>query len=337
MGPEATPRQRSGDTASSGPVAGAGGGGSAEDAASGKGHEAKAALAGDTPPSKAARAAPGVGNPSHGATGQAATDDDRPLGRLVLIGTGHVFRIDAAIRGAIHALRPDVVFVELDQGRLDALLHRQRTGSSPARGGFVHSRLQRFQEQVAQMYGAQVGNEMLAAVQAAREVGARLGLIDAPGEQTIKRALRSLTVRERLRAVGQLVAAGFKRLLPRGKAGNEAMEAEIKRYQDDPDAALNELRRQYPTVWRVLIDERDERMAGAIRQALAGARLGVAVLGDGHVPGVLRRMGGIDVEVYRLADVREDRLPRPEGVASGTSERVSFGFDLQVDALPESV
>src|SRR5262245_32001674 len=99
-------------------------------------------------------------------------------GALTLIGSGHVFQVKDTIRDAVVALRPDIVFVELDAGRLQVLLDRKARGGAPAppppSAGYVQKRLQRFQEQVAGLYGADVGEEMLAAVQAGQEVGARV-------------------------------------------------------------------------------------------------------------------------------------------------------------------
>ncbi|HLF16454.1 MAG TPA: TraB domain-containing protein, partial [Candidatus Thermoplasmatota archaeon] len=216
-----------------------------------------------------------------------------PPGRLTVIGVGHVFRIEDAVREAIAALRPDVVFVELDRGRLEALLARRRGDKMPEGEGFWQKRLQRFQEGVAGLYGAQPGAEMVAAVEGARAVGARVLLIDPPAQDTVRRALRALTWRERLRAA-RMAAGGLLRSLWPSRGARAAIEAEIKRYQEDPEAALEELRRTFPTLHRIVIAERDELMARRIRRHLAGAAHGVAVLGDGHVGGILRSLAGLD-------------------------------------------
>ncbi len=250
--------------------------------------------------------------------------------RLVLIGTGHVFRIEDTIQDAIRAVRPDKVFVELDQGRLQALLYRRRTGQNPpSKGGLIHGRLQKFQESVAGMYGAEVGGEMVAAFEAGQEIGARVLLIDAPADQTLKRALKQLSLRERLRALGMLAKAGFQQMLPKKRDSKEAMEQQLRDYQDDPGAVLEELREQFPTIHRVVIAERDARMASGIRHALLPGEVGLAVVGDGHVAGMEKLLEGIDLETYRLQAVRDGALPKPEaGVATGTAESVSFGFTL---------
>ncbi|MEA3165560.1 MAG: hypothetical protein QOJ26_417, partial [Thermoplasmata archaeon] len=157
-----------------------------------------------------------------------------PPGALTLVGSGHVFQVRDTIRQAILALRPDVVFVELDRGRLHALAQRQQAAASaaasggaggagagpppgpPAPSGFVQKRLQKFQEGVAGMYGADVGEEMLAAVQAGQEIGAKVALIDPPADDTVRRVLKELTWRERLRAGGLLFAGGVTSLFKRG-------------------------------------------------------------------------------------------------------------------------
>lgn len=254
-------------------------------------------------------------------------------GRLTLIGSGHVFQVRDTIRQAVLAIRPDIVFVELDQGRLHALIERQKAGGAPVapppNAGFVQKRLQRFQEQVANLYGADVGEEMLAAVQAAQEIGARVALIDPPADDTVRRVLKELTWRERLRAGGLVVGGGLASLFRRG--GKDDLEEELRKYQEDPSAALEELRRKFPTLHRIVIAERDALMARRIARLLQGARHGVAVVGDGHVAGMLALLDDLKPEVYRLADVREGRLPRPPAsLATGTTTRIHFGFDANV-------
>jgi pheromone shutdown protein TraB len=250
---------------------------------------------------------------------------------LTLIGSGHVFQVKDAIRQAVLALRPDIVFVELDRGRLQALLQRQQSGGQtpppPPNAGFVQKRLQKFQEGVAGMYGADVGEEMLAAVQAGQEIGARIALIDPPADDTVRRVLKELTWRERFRAGGMLVGGTVSGLFRRGK--KEDIESEIRRYQENPAKALEELRGKFPTLHRIVIAERDAIMARRIAKLLVGARHGLAVIGDGHVPGMVDLLSDLKPTVYRLADVREGRLPRPvASVATGTTTEIGFRFDV---------
>ncbi len=268
-----------------------------------------------------------VDPPPAGVPGAAPAPDLAP-GQLTLIGTGHVFQVRDTIKAAMAALGPDIVFVELDRGRLHALMQRAKGAPPPQGGGFVHKRLQKFQEDVAGAYGADVGEEMLAAVEGAQVVGARVALIDPPADATVGKVLKQLTWREKGRVVGLLAKGGWDALWRRGPA--TSVEEELQRYQEDPDKALAELQRTFPTIHRIVIAERDAVMARRIAHLLKGARHGVAVVGDGHVPGLLRLLDDLKPTVYRLADVRAGRLPRPPAsLATGTSSSVSFGFDAQ--------
>jgi pheromone shutdown protein TraB len=224
------------------------------------------------------------------------------------------------------------VAVELDRGRLHALLQRAEGKAPPAGdgGGFVHRRLQRFQESVAGLYGADVGEEMLAAVQAGQEVGAKIALIDPPAEDTVRRVLRELSWRERFRALGMLVGGTLSAPF-RGKGTKADLEAELRRYQEDPSAALEELKAKFPTLHRIVIAERDALMARRLVRLLPGVRHAVAVIGDGHVPGMVDLLSDLKPTVYRLADVRGGRLPRPAAsLATGTTTEVGFGFDARL-------
>ncbi|MES2153648.1 MAG: TraB/GumN family protein [bacterium] len=255
-----------------------------------------------------------------------------PPGKLTLIGAGHVFQIEDAIRQAILALQPDVVFVELDRGRLNGLIEKRRGNAAQPKGGFVHKRLAKVQESVAGMYGADVGGEMLGAVGAAQQLGARVSFIDDAAEDTLRRALSQLTWREKFRAVGMLIGGAAKSAIPRNRRNAKAdIEAEIKRYQDDPESVLGpegELARKFPTIHRIVIRERDEKMAKRIRTQLAGIRHGVAVIGDGHLNGMIPMLADLKPTVFRLADVRDGRLPRALPFATGTTEKI--GFSLQI-------
>lgn len=271
-----------------------------------------------------------------------------PPGRVTLIGTGHVFDLEAAVTGAIEAIRPPVVGVELDAGRLRALAARaagEGAGQKPgggkrqARAPMLHRILEAYQRRIAADQGTEAGNEMLAAAKAAEAVGARIALLDRPAEETLRRVLREVTWKERGRFLGVLVAgparATWARVRRRGKSSG--VEADIRRYQDDPVAALAELERTFPTVYRVMIDERDEIMAYKLRNVSQRGLDVVAVVGDGHVEGLQKRLQDLDVTVYRLDAVRDGRLPKPAAVLPGqggadaaTRSTYSWGFDTSV-------
>jgi pheromone shutdown protein TraB len=256
-------------------------------------------------------------------------DSESPIapapGPLTLIGTGHVLDIASKITNAIQAMRPDVVFVELDIGRLRALQARRAGNSPPLQGGWLQNKLHAFQEEIANEYGVQAGDEMLAAVDAAMQIGARVELIDRPIQQTLQRATKQITLKERLRLAGTVISGTIKSAFQK-RSTKELVEKELDDYNADPASTLASLKRQFPTIYRVLIEERDEWMAKRIRNGLQDGRRGVAVVGDGHVDGMIHHLSGIDVTPYRLPDVRAGLLPVPD--LEDTSS-VTIGFDFE--------
>lgn len=255
------------------------------------------------------------------------------LGHLTLIGTGHVFNLDAAVRDAVVALRPDLVMLELDKARLEAILERRRTGKELRAPTAMARILQDFQRAVADMYGAQAGGEMLAGFDGAQMVGSRVAVIDRPIEETVRRLQQGVTWRERLRVVGFLAASQAARLWPFGRrVRKEQIEAQMAQYQEDPEAVFREMRQKLPSVYRVVLEERNQVLADNIRIGLAGSRRAVAILGDAHLPGVLERLQGLEMTVYRLGDVRSGRLPKPLVARSAPGETGKVSFSLTYDA-----
>ena len=182
---------------------------------------------------------------------------------ITLLGVGHVFDIGPSVRRHILQRGPSVVGLELDPARYYALTHRDEAREAP----FLLQVMASFQERIAREYGGQVGDEMLAAAAAAREVGAGVALIDVDSRQMLPRLWRALPFEERVRAVVAIAMGLFVR--------KRTVERELERYEQDQTAYL---------------DESHGRV--------------VAVIGDGHVEGVHARLADREVEVVRLKDLR---------------------------------
>lgn len=221
--------------------------------------------------------------------------------RLFILGTGHVLDVAEAVRAVIRAERPKIVALELDSDRYQGLLQRRSTGRTPRpppEAGRVYRYLARFQESMGDAFGVQPGTEMLVAADAAQEVGAQVALIDLNAQAFVAQAMKRMTWREKGKLLWSSLAAAFPR------RGTRHVEAELKRYQADPERYLDDLGREYPTMRRTLIDERDDHMAARLREIAPTEGAVVAVVGDGHVPGLVRRLKDLGPLVYRLKDLR---------------------------------
>lgn len=243
---------------------------------------------------------------------------------LLIVGAGHVFKLEDPIRALIHRERPDVVALELDAARYRALLERAAGRPPPppsAETPKVYRRLAKFQEDIAAGMGTQVGGEMLAAVRAAQEVGGRIALIDRNAEDSVRRLWSEMSFGERIRLLFSSLFARFR--FRRGVS----VEAEIARYESDPNAYLEELAKHYPTLKRVLLDERNEHMAGRLRRLVGEHPRVVAVVGDGHVDGLTRLLGDLSPRTVRLSELQKSKPAMGGWQMTPAGDRVTFSFE----------
>ena len=224
---------------------------------------------------------------------------------ITLLGVGHVFNLDAAIRAQIHARAPRVVALELDPARYAYLMN---PGPRPRRAS-VFALLAEFQSRIAEQYGVRVGSEMVAAARAAAELGCELALIDQDSRLTLQRAWRGMSFSERVRLVVFALSGLFVR--------RTRVEKELDRFYEDERGYIEQFARELPTVKRVLIDERDAHMADALRQLHAAKGEVVAVVGDGHIEGLGRLLAGVPLDIVRLRQLQAPPAA-PGGTASTT-------------------
>lgn len=231
---------------------------------------------------------------------------ERPVRKrfmITLLGVGHVFDLERSIRSAIFARRPRVVALELDPARFAFLMNRTPRTGPPS----VFGLLAQFQARIAEQYGVQVGDEMVAAAKAAQEVGSEVALIDQDSRVTLSRAWSGMSFQERVRLVVFAVSGLFVR--------KKRVEQELDRFYRDERGYLEQFAHELPTIKRVLIDERDAHMADALRQIHTSKGDVLAVVGDGHIEGLGRLLASEPVEVVRL---RELVQAPPASTASAT-------------------
>src|SRR5205809_8046508 len=116
--------------------------------------------------------------------------------RLSVIGANHVDPESVSfVRETILRLRPEVVALELDEGRLAALENPGRATGRGGGGSFLAMMLlERF---AGEMTGSPPGAVMLRAVEEARAVGAGGEFVDLPIGQTVG-SLRKLPLKEKV-------------------------------------------------------------------------------------------------------------------------------------------
>ncbi len=229
---------------------------------------------------------------------------------IILVGVGHVFDISAQVRGIILENSPVAVGLELDRNRLAGLLARDRGEELPKQRGM----LAKFQERIAKDFGVEAGDEMLAGYKAAAEINAKVFVIDMDINRVIMRINSQLTVKERLKMFGALFATPFIR--------RKTVEKELKRYEEEGDLYMEEVGKSMPTVKKVLLDERNEHMARYLLNIEERFGTVLALVGDGHVPGMAKLIPHGNHREIRLKEVRGWK-PNESGPAS-----ISYSFNV---------
>ncbi|MBM4249081.1 MAG: hypothetical protein FJ149_06545 [Euryarchaeota archaeon] len=232
---------------------------------------------------------------------------------ITLIGVGHVFDIGARVKAAIAARTPTLVCLELDRARFQSLLDRPKNGMEGA--PVMYRMLAGFQQRIADQYGTAVGDEMLAAARAARDIRASIAFIDMEASTIFREFWAQMTLKEKVK----LMLASFAGMF----TSRKGVEKEIARFEEDPQDYIDAFSKEFPSAKRVLIDKRDEHMSGRLRELSARFERIVAVVGDGHINGMSRRLADLRPEIVRLADLR--RAPEMTLRQDGNEYTYSFG------------
>lgn len=247
-----------------------------------------------------------------------------PSGReIILVGTAHISPESIAeVRSLIESERPARVCVEIDAGRWKSM----RDGPSwesldivkvlkEGRGFLLLANLalSGFQRRMGSEVGVKPGEEMLAAISKAEELGIPFSLCDRDVQVTLKRAWGKSGLWNRSKLVASLAGSAFSSEKLTGE------EIEKLKARNELEEMMAELADYLPSVKEVLIDERDRYLAAKIHEAwkLEGAAPAagaarpdggaaaegeasgiaakaapiLAVVGAGHLPGIEAWLG----------------------------------------------
>lgn len=232
---------------------------------------------------------------------------------LTIIGTGHVFKISDPISFIVRQCWPQAVCVELDEMRYHALVGDREAlrrdlearGMNPDASererlrhtNTAYQQSARYQKRMSEQNDSTAGADMVAAISAGRSCDAEIICIDRDATLTMDRMWKGMGVGERLRyKMSGVLDSVF---------GMMRVNRTQKEYSKDQAAYIENMRRRYPTMVKVLIDERDEFMAARIKEVCAKHDRVVVVVGDGHVDGLLRLLPAENRRVVRLAELMD--------------------------------
>ena len=211
---------------------------------------------------------------------------------IVIVGTAHVSEKSVQeVVGRIEELRPDIVAVELCPARYRAITgqedEREIKISELLSGGKLYLLLVQWflayiQRKMGEEMGVKPGSEMLAAIEAAKKVGARVALVDRDISITIQRFWSAMSFLDKFRLVWSLLPAAFGR-------GEEEIDIDSITQADIVSQMISEFRKISPGAANVLVDERDAFLARNLFLLSKQGRV-LAVVGAGHREGITRHL-----------------------------------------------
>lgn len=233
---------------------------------------------------------------------------------LILVGTAHVSpKSVLEVEEVIREEKPDVVAVELDPHRLEALLNPDRWQSTPIskllKGDklwffLAQSLLASHQRRIGEEFGVKPGQEMLTAVNQARAANMELLLADRDISVTMQRAYRLMRFGEKMRLIWEL----FKAMMP-GQEQKEEMTLEKLMEEDTITQMMDEMGRVAPSIKSVIIDERDTYLATRIRVPAEQGKKVVAVVGAGHLNGIQKRLKEPPADLAAIEVIPKKKFP----------------------------
>ncbi|MGL1901404.1 MAG: TraB/GumN family protein [Fibrobacterales bacterium] len=236
----------------------------------------------------------------------------------ILVGTAHVSQESADLaQQVIIEEHPDTVCIELDEKRYESITQEKNWQSLDLREIIKKKQLAQFvvslimssyQKKLGSKLGVQPGSEFLASIKTAKDTGIAVALCDRDIKTTMKRAWTKTPLYKK----GMLLASIFGSLFEKAEISEDKLRE--LRQSDAMSEMMKEMGDALPTVKETLIDERDEYLAEKIRQADGNKK--VAILGAGHVPGIIKILEN-DTPVD-LDDL--DTIPRsiPWGIIIGS-------------------
>ncbi len=211
---------------------------------------------------------------------------------MTIIGTAHVSANSIEeVKDAIYEKQPDVVAIELDMARYTKLKNQmmgieeddtisvtQIIKDNKVGLFLTTTLLSYFQSKIGDDVEVKPGAEMVGAIEAAEDLGIPIALIDRNIGTTLQRALNKMGFIEKAKFIFSLIASVL------GFGEEEDVDIEELKNPDNLDDLMEMFKDEAPSVYEVLVHERDAYLAGKILQIPQDQV--IAVVGAGHKPGI---------------------------------------------------
>ena len=216
---------------------------------------------------------------------------------LELIGTSHIAIESVNFVGErIEKISPKIVAIELDHQRFRGLFSKgdDKVSFSSIKQvgitGFIFLLIAKWaEEKLGKMVHTKPGDEMRAAVKAAAKKDCKLALIDQDIQKTLQNLSKSITLKEKLTFVGEIVKALFFPRRELKKFGITSLDLQKVPEEKVINHLMAMMKKSYPNVYYALIGQRNEFMAKQLLRIMKSTdEKIIAVVGAGHAEGLIK-------------------------------------------------
>jgi pheromone shutdown-related protein TraB len=210
---------------------------------------------------------------------------------FVIIGSSHIAKESVRqVKESFLREKPDLIAIELDRNRLDALLSGQKPDYSLKHiktlglHGYLFALIGgMLQRKLGKMVGMEPGAEMKQAALLARSNNLPLLLMDRDVRITLQRLSKRLTRKEKWRLAGDLLFGW----LP-GRRVKVRIDLSKVPEEEFIATLMEQLKGRYPTFYTILVEERNHIMAQRLLTFLQANpdKKVLAVMGAGHARAV---------------------------------------------------
>ena len=208
---------------------------------------------------------------------------------LVLIGTSHIAKQSLEeVKKAIKEEKPDVIALELDTRRISALVSDKKSKPNLKQifrlgfSGFIFYLIGSYaSKKLGERTGLLPGAEMLTALNLAKKENIKIALVDQDIEITLKKLSKEFTFKEKIRFLKDLFLFPF--------APKKSIKIDISKVpeQETITFLMEELKTRYPSLYRIIVEERNHFMAKKLSALMQEHKKIIAVVGAGHEIGII--------------------------------------------------
>ncbi len=212
------------------------------------------------------------------------------MNNVTFVATSHIAATSVKeIKQAFFDTKPDFIAVELDKRRLHALLTNAKPSYSPAQipqigvKGYLFAVIGGYlQRKLGRIVGIQPGADMRQAAILAKNNELPILLLDQDITITLSKLSKQITFKEKMRFVSDLLFGWVKK--------QQRIKIDLKKVPPKEliTKLLEQLKGRYPTLYKVLLSDRNHFMAKRLAGAVASNpdKKFLVVIGAGHEQGM---------------------------------------------------